>query len=655
MKVEHKIITQVKKVLKQFDNKYLTENGSLKRSNVINALDQYDRELMTALLANPLIHDNYTEKIADTEVFKLNQFVEMFEYKDFWEDSFTKYTDKIGLASDDKFISDSSDVVLDFPYKDTVLKAGMTKEDADPEVGADEPFLNETLAHAEISELFEPKILVNAKRYDKDGKHKATNFNDQDNLIIKGNNLIALHSIAKRYAGKIKLIYLDPPYNTGKDGFEYNDSFSRATWLTFMKSRIEISQDLLSEDGLIFINIDASRSNSPKIQGTTMEPYLHVLLDEIFGAKNYIGTLDWKKKKQPSFLSRVASVLDHILVFAKDETNIKKLSVSTTTDKTKRIDNLSNPVSDRTIKAGIRYMGKEKNTTIKAGKYTSRSMSVIYDRDLKIINGRTQNDVVISANWRTSQKNIDTYCDNDLLYINSSKTLRRFISDDEAKKGKSITDLLLDWGQNQDGTQELKQLFGDKVFATPKPEKLLCNIIKSSTNENDIVLDFFMGSATTQAVAMKMHRRFIGIEQMDYINTVSVPRLQKVIAGEQGGISKNVNWQGDGSFVYAELMEKNQGYLKDLQKASTLDELDAVFQRMKAGADFDFRVDLTKFENDPDRKKLSFEDQKRLLIKLLDKNQLYYNEANIDDADVRDLISDSDYQFNKSFYGKESE
>ena len=282
-------------------------------------------------------------------------------------------------------------------------------------------------------------------------------------------------------------------------------------------------------------------------------------------------------------------------------------------------------------------------------------MSVIYDRDLKIINGRTQNDVVISANWRTSQKNIDTYCDNDLLYINSSKTLRRFISDDEAKKGKSITDLLLDWGQNQDGTQELKQLFGDKVFATPKPEKLLCNIIKSSTNENDIVLDFFMGSATTQAVAMKMHRRFIGIEQMDYINTVSVPRLQKVIAGEQGGISKNVNWQGDGSFVYAELMEKNQGYLKELQKASTLDELDAVFQRMKAGADFDFRVDLTKFENDPDRKKLSFEDQKRLLIKLLDKNQLYYNEANIDDADVRDLISDSDYQFNKSFYGKESE
>lgn len=161
-----------------------------------------------------------------------------------------------------------------------------------------------------------------------------------------------------------------------------------------------------------------------------------------------------------------------------------------------------------------------------------------------------------------------------------------------------------------------------------------------------------MGSATTQAVAMKMHRRFIGIEQMDYINTVSVPRLQKVIGGEQGGISKNINWQGGGSFVYAELMEKNMGYLKDLEKATTIDELNSVYQRMKQGADYDFRVDLNKYENDPKRKSMSFEKQEELLIKMINKNQLYFNEDNIDDADVRDLISDSDYQFNKSFYGK---
>lgn len=135
MKVEPKIIEQVKEILKQFGDKYLTEEGELKRSNVVNDLDHYDHELMAALLSNPLIHDNYTEEIAGTEVFKLNQFIEMFEYKEFWEDSFTKYANRIGLANDNKFISDSSDVVLDFPYKDTVLKAGMSKEDVDSEVG----------------------------------------------------------------------------------------------------------------------------------------------------------------------------------------------------------------------------------------------------------------------------------------------------------------------------------------------------------------------------------------------------------------------------------------------------------------------------------------------------------------------------------------
>lgn len=207
-------------------------------------------------------------------------------------------------------------------------------------------------------------------------------------------------------------------------------------------------------------------------------------------------------------------------------------------------------------------------------------------------------------------------------------------------------------GHNQDAKREIKKLFNGKdVFGTPKPERLISRILTLGSNENDLVLDFFMGSATTQAVAMKMHRRFIGIEQMDYINTVSVPRLQKVISGEQGGISKNVNWQGGGSFIYAELMEKNMGYLKDLQKATTLDELDSVYQRMKQGADYDFRVDLKKYENDSARKKLSFNEQKNLLLKMLNKNQLYFNEANIDDANVRDLLSDSDYQFNKSFYG----
>lgn len=645
MTVEPKVFDHIKKILASFDGKYMNGNV-LKRNAIIDDLDKYDENLLEALLSDKLIHDTYTKKIAGVEVFETNQFISMLEFKDYWEDSYTKYTNKIGLTAGGKFIDESEDVVLDFPYKDCVLKAGMTKEDAKD---SDEPFLNEVIAKPEIDELLEPKVFVHAKRYDDNGEHDADSFTDTDNLIIKGNNLIALHSIKNRFTEQVKVIYLDPPYNTGKDDFLYNDSFTRSAWLTFMKNRLEIARDLLADDGIIFINIDTSRANSARINGSTMEPYLHVLMDEIFGTVNYLGTLSWKKKKQPSYLSRLAGVLDHILVYAKNEKNIKKLYGESTSDNTKRIDNVSNPVSERLVPAGIRYMGAEKSLTIKAGTYTNKTMSVEYESDVVIKEGRTQNEVVIKARWRTTQENITDYCKQDLLYINRGKTLRRFVTPEEEGKKKSITDLLLDWGQNQDATKELTELFGEKVFETPKPERLLFNLIKTNSSEGDLVMDFFMGSATTQAVAMKMNRQFIGIEQMNYINTISVPRLQKVIEGEQGGISKDVDWQGGGSFVYAELMTKNEGYVNDVMSAESLSKLLKVFDRMKNTTDFDFRVDLEKFEQELHNFS-DVDEARKELLRILDKNQLYYNYANIDDADVRDLIDDHDYKFNQSFY-----
>lgn len=647
MKVEPKIITQVKKVLKQFDNKYLTENGSLKRSNVINALDQYDRKLMTALLANPLIHDNYTEKIADTEVFKLNQFVEMFEYKDFWEDSFTKYTDKIGLASGDKFIADSSDVVLDFPYKDTVLKAGMDKEDADPEVGANEPFLNETLAHAEINELFEPKILVNAKLYDKDGEHEVINFNKQDSLILKGNNVIALSTLINQYNSQIKSIFIDPPYyfngNKPADTFSYNSNFKLSTWLTFMKTRIELSQKLLDPTGTIFITMSDEGVH-----------YLKVLTDSIFKPENFIADVTWESRSSISSDGLMSLNSNHVLIYAKDINHINK-----------------NDFRLALNKETFKYNDNDGRGPYRIEPFDAPNIRKNLEYEIENPNNHEIYLPPHGRCWRTTESEYKRLLSDNRIRFGvkgtSKPQLKAYYSEvKNAGKGKAASTIWhnikennsiswLETNTNTSATKHLRQMFGSSIFTNPKPEELIQRVLELSTNENDIVLDFFMGSATTQAVAMKMHRRFIGIEQMDYINTVSVPRLQKVIAGEQGGISKDVNWHGGGSFVYAELMEKNQGYLKDLQKATTLDELNTVFQRMKDGADFDFRVDLSKFENDPDRKNLSFEDQKKLLIKLLDKNQLYYNEANIDDVDVRDLISNSDYKFNKSFYGKESE
>ena len=627
MAVEAKVIEHIRSILEKFDSKYML-NGRIKKSKVIEDLDRYDHDLIEALLSDKLIHDSYTEKLANVEVFKVNQFIEMLEFKKYWEDSYTKYSNKIGLTAGGKFIDESTDVVLDFPFKDTVLKAGMSNEDLENSVDADEPFLNEVIAKPEIDELFEPKVLVNARKYDNSnrGGYKTSSISDDDNLVIKGNNLIALHSLKKRYAGKVKLIYLDPPYNTTKD-FDYNDKFTHATWLTFMKSRLEIAWDLLAEDGTIWISIDDNESH-----------YLKVLADSVFGRENFLNEVIWQRAYAPVNLKKTFSRShDYIQVYAKNNSSNKKLN---------RLP--------RSAEANSRYKNPDNDPR---GPWKSGDLSVgpavqsnIYE--ITTPSGRK----VLPPNgysWRLSKDRLKEFIDDNRIWFGKDgdnvPSIKRFLSE----VGGVVAQTLWTYqevGHNQDAKKEIKTLFeGQALFGTPKPEKLLQRILTLGSNKNDLVLDFFMGSATTQAVAMKMGRRFIGIEQMEYINTVSVPRLQKVIEGEQGGISKDTNWQGGSSFVYAELMEKNQGYLKDLQISENIQELMEVYSRMKENADIDFRLDLEKFEEEINNFN-SLDERRRELIRILDKNQLYYNYANIDDKNVRDLISNNDYKFNKSFY-----
>ena len=627
MSVEAKVIEHIRSILEKFDNKYML-NGRIKKSKVIEDLDRYDHNLMEALLSDKLIHDSYTEKLTNVEVFKVNQFIEMLEFKKYWEDSYTKYSNKIGLTAGGKFIDESTDVVLDFPFKDTVLKAGMSKEDLENSDDADEPFLNEVIAKPEIDELFESKVLVNARRYDNSnrGGYETSSISDDDNLIIKGNNLIALHSLKKRYAGKVKLIYLDPPYNTTKD-FDYNDKFTHATWLTFMKSRLEIAWDLLSEDGTIWISIDDNESH-----------YLKVLADSVFGRENFLNEVIWQRAYAPVNLKKTFSRShDYIQVYAKNNSSNKELN---------RLP--------RSTEANSRYKNPDNDPR---GVWQSDNLSVgpaVQANVYEIITPSGRKVLPPDGySWRLSKERLKEFIDDNRIWFGKDgdnvPRIKRFLSE----VGGVVAQTLWTYqevGHNQDAKKEIKALFeGQALFGTPKPEKLLQRILTLGSNKNDLVLDFFMGSATTQAVAMKMGRRFIGIEQMDYINTVSVPRLQKVIEGEQGGISKNVNWQGGGSFVYAELMEKNQGYLKDLQKSGSVQELMEVYNRMKENADIDFRLDLKKFEEEISNFN-SLNERRRELIRILDKNQLYYNYANIDDKNVRDLISDNDYKFNKSFY-----
>ncbi|HLQ74430.1 MAG TPA: site-specific DNA-methyltransferase, partial [Alloiococcus sp.] len=556
----------------------------------------------------------FTIDIAGNIVMQTNKLIELFEADEYWQDSYTKYSKKIGLTAGGKFIDESTDVFLDFPYKDTVLKASMSKEDTDKDdLRPDEPFLNEVIAKEEIDVLLDKKILVNAKKYDENGVHDVESFSENDNLIMKGNNLLALHTLKERYAGKVKMIYIDPPYNTGGDSFNYNDSFNHSSWLTFIKSRLEIAHNLLSDDGVIFISLDDKESH-----------YCKVLVDEIFGRENFIADICHKSRASVSNDKIISSSHNHLLMFAKNERFIFK--------------NKSEYGIDPDL-TGFNEL--DENGEYRLVPVDGPGGAKKGNPYFKILG--------VEGFWRFSKDTMLNMYEKGRIVKKGNSIYQKYYKHDAQKKRKTITTWWDDGFLTSTATSELKKLFnGESVFSNPKNEQLLKRMIEFTTKKNDIVLDFFMGSATTQAVAHKMNRRYIGIEQMDYINTVSVPRLQKVIKGEQGGVSKDVEWQGGGSFVYVELMEKNRGFLKSIQHAKTLTELYNVFEFMLEEAEIDFRVDLEKAESELEGKSLN--EQKKCLIKIIDKNQLYYNYSEIDDENVRDLIEDNDYAFNKSFY-----
>jgi adenine-specific DNA-methyltransferase len=271
--------------------------------------------------------------------------------------------------------------------------------------------------------------------------------------------------------------------------------------------------------------------------------------------------------------------------------------------------------------------------------------------------------------WSTSKDNFEKLVASNRIWFgkdgNNVPAVKKFLS--EVKDGVSpITtwtgenlyeneEIVEFWhysdvSHTQDAKKELIQLALD--FSTPKPEKLLERIINIGSNKEDIVLDFFMGSGTTLAVAMKMNRQFIGIEQMDYIETVSVPRLQKVIEGEQGGISKKMNWQGGGSFIYAELYSLNQKFVERIQEATSDKTLTLIIRDMVESAFFDYKVNLDRLTSEGNGfKLLSLDEQKRVLIESLDANQMYLSYSEMDDDQYQ--VPEHVKQFNRSFYREE--
>ena len=269
-----KLYTTLEQQLKKEPN-FLTDNGELKKWVVLNKAQNFDEELIGLLLDDADLKEKFFVNVKGTLVFNQNLFVQFLEQKNYLNDSYTQYKNKVGLTIDVKYLKQRNEVALVWPFKDCILEGGQSREEDKRE----EIFFNEILAQDEITQLLEPKVLTNAKRIDKNGDKLLDQFNRNengtitDNLIIKGNNLLALHTLKKEFAGKVKLIYIDPPYNTGGlgDTFTYNNSFKRSTWLTFMYNRLIAAKDLLRKDGVLIVAIDENE-----------QPHLGVMLKEFF-------------------------------------------------------------------------------------------------------------------------------------------------------------------------------------------------------------------------------------------------------------------------------------------------------------------------------------------------------------------------------------
>ncbi|HEM4972378.1 site-specific DNA-methyltransferase [Streptococcus suis] len=625
--------------------------GVLNKNKLAELARQYNPELLNILMSNEKI-SKYFFSILDTGVlvFKKDVFLQFLNNKEFLPDSFTAYKTKIGLATGDKYLSENQEVVLNFPYKDCVLEGGQTKDDAKRQ----EIFFNETLAPTEINRLLDDKVLTNFKRYDETGEHEVEELSDTDNLIIKGNNLIALHSLKKRFAGKVKLIYIDPPYNTGSDSFGYNDSFNRSTWLTFMKNRLSIAKDLLENDGILIVQISFHEF-----------PYLRVMMDELFTEENHkmdVNVLVRHPQRSLTSDKEFNDVLEYALIYSKSENfKLPKQKVVKTIDDYQydfdfpEIPHDSFQVGDKTINVylpddvtivrGQGHIGGLKSMSIRGSIREKNSSGRFYVAHLeKLIAKYPEGTIFTVPDMGDDGRDFRIFelpkngNKNGFYYpgkpLGSEYTLKPYPN-------------FVDFVQQYN----LVNSEGDVSFRNgKKPEEYIKYYIEMFTEDGDIVLDYHLGSGTTAAVAHKMNRQYIGIEQMDYIETVSVERLKKVIAGEQGGISKDVNWSGGGSFVYAELKNDAQDFKNAIFEATTTEELLELFELAKKSSFLSYRIDPKKLKKN-EFSQLSLAEQKQILSEIIDNNNLYVNYSDIDDNDYQ--ISAEDKKLNHSFYGKE--
>lgn len=607
---------------------------------------KYDSGLLNLLQKDVDLKSHFFVETDGGLIFKKDVFLQFISNKEFLPDSYTKYANKVGLGSDDgSLLSGSKEVVLNWPYKDAILEGGQDKEDQK----RSEVFFNEVLAPDQITRLLDNKVFTNWKRYDKDGEHQLDELKDDDSLIIKGNNLVVLHSLKKRYAGKVKLIYIDPPYNTGSDSFGYNDSFNHSTWLTFMKNRLETAKALLTRDGVIIVQCSFHQ-----------QAYLNVLMDEIFTKKSHKLTFNILVRHPERILTgdkEFNDVVEYALVYSKNpEYKMPKIIKEKTDDEYVYIVNeLSSgkEVDFEGRKAVVfapseyevvkQHLGTYKTHSIRGSLREKNSSGRFYVKYLEPIAKDFPAETVFK---------VDNIGD-DGLGFRYFQTPRIGNKNGVYFQGKpqssSVTEKpysnYLDYVQEYNTVNEE----GGVSFRNgKKPEELIKFFVDVFTDDkHDIVLDYHIGSGTTAAVAHKLGRQYIGVEQLYYGDNDPTVRLKNVIDGDQSGISRGTGWQGGGSFVYTNIMNNANKFRERVEQAKNDKDYVDLLDEAASSSFLGYRVDPTKL-NDAEFRKLSSADKRRLLLELIDNNTLYVNYEDINDPSFK--VSDLDKKFNKELY-----
>ena len=636
---------------------FVDEEGELVTAAAINSAWQNDPNLVRLLLSDKEIETKFFDEIEGRWLFNHREFIEYLSDKNFLADSYTRFRNRIGLTIDDKFLRQRGEVALVWPYKDCVLEGGQTKE----EEKRKELFFNEVLAHDEINRLFDCKVLTNWKRYTVDGwqsplcpprsgqpcpqadltaLNRDENGTIRENLIIKGNNLIALHTLKQQFRGQVKLIYIDPPYNPDSPAntFTYNNHFNHSTWLTFMKNRLEVAKELLTKDGVLIVAIDENE-----------QAYLSVLLRELFSEYEIhcITIVHNPRGVQGTNFSYTHEYACFVIPQGQKVIGNRKIKPEEVTwsnfrnwggeSRRENAKNCFYPiiVENDEIAGFGDVLDNHEHPSAQTVSYGETDF--VYPIDSKMTERK----------WRYARQSVDEV----RHLLRAKKTKIGY----EIEIGKDFGVYRTVWEDsrydaNIYGTQIVKSLVPNCDFAFPKSLWNVYDCLYSvvANDKNAIVLDFFGGSGTTAHAVLELNkdggnRKFIICEQMHYVETVTRERVKKVI--EQNN---------SGDFIYCELMPYNQAYIDKIQATQSSEELVTLWRDIAKNSFLNWYVnpevpteavddfiEIGKGEGGLDK-------QKKLLVELLDKNQLYVNLSEIGDTDFG--VSEEDKALNRAFY-----